>query len=42
MRIALIEEIQANDLPLDEWNVYLDRELSVFKDGEKYDYVKDM
>ena len=42
LRIALIEEIQANDLPLDEWNVYLDRELSVFKEGEKYDYVKDM
>jgi hypothetical protein len=37
-----MEEIQANDLPLDEWNTYLDRELSVFKEGEKYDYVKDL
>ena len=38
----MIEEIQANDLPLDDWNVYLDQELSVFKNGQKYDYVKDM
>jgi hypothetical protein len=27
---------------MDKWNEYLDRELSVFKDGEKYDYVKDL
>ena len=37
-----MEEIQANDLPFDEWNAYLDKELSVFKEGEKYDYVKDL
>jgi hypothetical protein len=27
---------------MDQWNEYLDRELSVFKKDEKYDYVKDM
>lgn len=37
-----MEEIQKNDLPLDNWNEYLDRELSVFKDGAKYDYVTDI
>ena len=42
LRIALMEEIQANDLPLDEWNTYLDQELSVFKEGQNYDYVKDL
>jgi hypothetical protein len=34
--------MSANDIPLDEWNAYLDKELSVFKEGEKYDYVKDL
>lgn len=42
LRVLLIEEAGANDLPLDQWNEYLDRELSVFKNGEKYDYVKDL
>lgn len=42
LRITLMEEIQANDLPLDQWNDMLDKELSIFKSGEKYDYVKDM
>jgi len=42
LRVALMEEIQKNDLPLDNWNEYLDRELSVFKDGAKYDYVTDI
>lgn len=42
LRIALMEEIQANDLPLDQWNDMLDKELSIFKSGEKYDYVKDL
>lgn len=42
LRVLLIEEASANDLPLDQWNEYLDRELSVFKNGEKYDYVKDL
>jgi len=34
--------MSGNDLPIDEWNTYLDNELSIFKEGEKYDYVKDM
>ena len=42
LRVLLIEEASANDLPLDQWNEYLDRELSVFKNGEQYDYVKDL
>lgn len=35
-------EIQSNDMPIDQWNDYIDKELSVFKAGEKYDYVKDI
>jgi len=31
-----------NDLPIDEFNAMLDKEFSVFKQGEKYDYVKDL
>lgn len=27
---------------MDQWNSYLDKELSIFKEGEKYDYVKDL
>lgn len=27
---------------LDEFNEMLDKELSIFKEGEKYDYVKDI
>lgn len=27
---------------LDEFNKVLDEELSVFKEGEKYDYIKDI
>lgn len=43
LRIALMEEMQnVNDLPIDQWNAYLDKELSVFKAGAKYDYVKDL
>lgn len=42
LRVALMEEIQANHLPMDQWNDMLDKELSIFKQGEKYDYVKDL
>lgn len=42
LRVLLIEEATANDLDMDKWNDYLDKELSVFKSGEKYDYVKDL
>jgi len=37
-----MEEIQSTDLPIEEWNDYIDKELSIFKAGEKYDYVKDL
>jgi len=43
LRIILLEECQnTDDMPIDEWNAYLDRELSVFKQGERYDFVKDL
>lgn len=42
LRVALMEEINANHLPMEQWNEMLDRELSIFKNGEKYDYVKDL
>jgi hypothetical protein len=42
LRVALMEEAEITNLPIDEWNDMLDKELSVFKGGEKYDYVKDM
>ena len=42
LRIAIMDEIQSSDLPIEEWNDYIDKELSVFKAGEKYDYVKDL
>lgn len=42
LRVILMEEMQANDMPVDQWNEYLDKELSVFKNGERYDYVKDL
>lgn len=43
LRIALIEEIEQN-APFndEEFSEVLDREFSVFKNGEKYDFVKDM
>jgi len=42
LRVALMEELDISNLPIDEWNDMLDRELSVFKGDEKYDYVKDI
>lgn len=42
LRVALLDEMRGNDLPVDDWNEMLDRELSVFKNGEKYDYVTDL
>ena len=42
LRVAIMEEIQSSDMPIEEWNDYIDKELSVFKAGEKYDYVKDL
>jgi len=42
LRIILMEEIESNDLPIDQWNAMLDKELSVFKNGKRYDYVEDL
>lgn len=43
LRIALLEEMEANSpFTVDEFNEVLLNEFSVFKDGEKYSFVKDM
>lgn len=43
LRIILHEEMTSTqDLPIDQWNAYLDKELSVFKEGQRYDYVRDL
>ena len=43
LRIALMDEMEKNaPFTEDEFTDVLDKEFSVFKNGEKYDYVKDM
>lgn len=43
LTIAMTEEMShVEDIPIDEFNAYLDQEMSVFKEGEKYDFVKDL
>lgn len=42
MRIAVMESIYEDAIPTDEWDSIIDRELNIFKDGEKYDYVSDL
>jgi quinol monooxygenase YgiN/DNA-binding transcriptional MerR regulator len=42
LRAALMEEADLENFPVDDWNDMLDRELSVFKNGEKYNFVKDL
>lgn len=43
LTIAMTEEMaNVEDVPIDEFNAYLDQEMSVFKEGERYDYVKDL
>lgn len=42
LRVALLDEINAQGLDTESWDAILDKELSVFKQGEKYSYVKDM
>lgn len=43
LRIALIEEMSANAaFNADEFEAVLDKEFSVFKEGEKYSFVKDL
>lgn len=43
LRVLFLEEMQ-KDEAIDEnrWNEIIDKELSIFKEGEKYDYVRDM
>jgi hypothetical protein len=41
--MALISDMEKNStFSVDEFNQVLDKEFSVFKEGEKYDYVRDM
>lgn len=42
LRVALMEEAEITNLPIDEWNEMLDRELSVFKNGKRYNFVEDL
>lgn len=43
LRVALLKELEKNSPnTLDELNYLLDQELSVFKEGEKYDFIKDI
>jgi hypothetical protein len=43
LRVQVLDEIEKASLfDTDEFNKVLDSQFSVFKDGEKYDYVKDM
>lgn len=42
LREELFAELDEAQLPIDAWEKAFDRELSVFKKGEKYSYVKDM
>ncbi len=43
IRLAILAEMeQKSPFTEDEFNEVLDKEFSVFKDGEKYDFVKDL
>ena len=43
VRIKIMEQMEENSpFSVDEFNEILDKEFSVFKNGEKYDYVKDL
>lgn len=43
IRIKVLERMETESpFSLDEFNEMLDKELSIFKEGEKYDYVKDI
>lgn len=43
MRLALLADLEENSpYSIDEFNAILDKEFSVFKNGEKYNFVKDM
>jgi hypothetical protein len=43
IRAAILDELdQSGVYSIDEFNEILDQELSVFKNGEKYDFVRDL
>jgi hypothetical protein len=43
VRIAILAQMeQENEFKFEDFEKYLDQELSVFKEGEKYDYIKDI
>jgi hypothetical protein len=42
LRLAVLQEMDKSSFSQDEFNEILDKEFSVFKIGEKYDYVKDL
>jgi len=43
LRIQFLDELEKSSIfSTDEFNRVLDQEFSVFKNGEKYSYVKDM
>jgi hypothetical protein len=42
LRLALLAEMDRSSFSQDDFNEVLDKEFSVFKNGEKYDYVKDL
>jgi hypothetical protein len=43
LRMALLDDMENNSpFNADEFNEILDKEFSVFKDGEKYEFVKDL
>lgn len=43
IRAVILDELEANSpFNLDEFEKVLDRELSVFKNGQKYDFVQDL
>jgi len=41
-RLSLFQEMTDMNIPVEQWEKYIQEELSVFKEGEKYDFVKDM
>ena len=43
LRIAVLQELERSaPKTLDEFNEIMDKEFSIFKEGEKYDFVKDL
>ena len=43
-RLSILEDLSAKNTPfkIEEFHKVLDKELAVFKDGEKYNYTKDL